>query len=267
MVKISVSHFPEGHQNGQKTSNDTQVLELDAKMFVFDKDGTLLTHDHFIPIVEKRIELLSSKLKLSNDNIESLSCIMGLDPKSKQIIPRGTMFIARKDTQILTEAFLVNLGINRKIVFNKVGEVFEKADKIVNLEDFIHTFPEVPGFLENLKENNVKIAIATHDSTITAINQLKLVEIDNYIDLIIGLDYNESILHKPSPSMLITACNEFELEPGSAVVVGDSVNDVLMGINGGAGLSVGVLTGEHKLEDFKKFNALINSMEDFKFEN
>jgi HAD superfamily hydrolase (TIGR01549 family) len=260
MIKVPNLAISDQDLNELLDKPEQKNLELDAKAFIFDKDGTLLTHDHFVPIMEKRVELLTKHFNLSNDDQNALTRILGFDPDNREIIPRGTMFIAREDTRILIDAFLFEHGIRSRNLKGKIKQIFQDSDEQVELEKFIRTFPDVPEFLERLKSSGAKIAIATHDTTAAAINQLALADIDKYMDLIVGLDYSDNILHKPSPTMLQAVCAEFELEPKDLVVVGDSVNDVLMGIHGGAGLAIGVLTGEHKAKDFKQYSALISKL-------
>ena len=274
MVKITVPTLAVSEQVLRTQPNnpdrpveqDSTNLSLDAKVFIFDKDGTLLTHDHFIPIMEKRLELIVDRYKLTKDQSDALSRLLGLDPNTRQIIQRGTMFIAREDTQILIITYLSELGFRFKQLKKEISNIFQDTDEQIELDKVIRPFPEVPPFLERLKCHGVKIAIATHDTTAAAINQLALADIDKYMDLIIGLDYDDDILHKPSPSMFNKVCSEFEVSPKDCVVVGDSVNDVLMGVRGGAGLAIGVLTGEHTANDFKEFDALISSLDQIKID-
>ncbi|WP_455391477.1 HAD family hydrolase, partial [[Eubacterium] cellulosolvens] len=240
--------------------NTPEKIEFVAQAFIFDKDGTLLSHDHFIPIMQKRVELLQQRYDLSVEDQEQLSRILGLDPVTSEIIPHGTMFIARKDTQILVEVFLAERGFKGSDMRKTVAQVFEEADEQVELVKYIRPLPGVPELLANLKQTGAQIAIATHDNTAAAERQLRVAKLIDNIDLIIGLDYSEKILHKPSPSMLLAACERFEIDPDSAVVVGDSFNDVLMGKNGGAGLSIAVLSGEHVKEDFKEYDAIVDSL-------
>jgi phosphoglycolate phosphatase len=254
---ITDSEIPD---NLKSDITSSEKLEFDARAFIFDKDGTLLSHDHFIPIMEKRIELLTEMFNLSKDDISKLTRILGLDPDTKKIIPHGTMFIARADTKLLVEAFLTDKGFNFSKVKQQVSKVFFDADELVELKNYIKPFPDVPEFLKKFKSHDVKIAVATHDTTAAALKHLSLADLNQYLDLIIGLDYHESVQHKPSPTMLEIACNEFNLKPSDAVVVGDSINDVLMGKNGGAGLSVAVLTGEHQIDDFKDYDAIISTL-------
>jgi phosphoglycolate phosphatase len=238
---------------------DSKKIEIDAKVIIFDKDGTLLSHNHFVPILEKRIELLTGEFKLSTEDQKTLMWITGIDPETHEIIPNGTLYIARVDTQLLIEAFLNEKGFRGSQVRNQVIEIFQRADIEVELEKFIKPLPGVPALLAKLKERGVQLAIATHDNTEAASRQLEVANINQYIDLIIGLDYNESISHKPSPSMLLTACEKFQVTPDETVVVGDSNNDVMMGKNGGA-FAIAVLSGEHKAEDFKNYDAILDSV-------
>lgn len=256
MVKISI---PSSNKEIDKNANR---MEFNVEAIIFDKDGTLLSHDHFVPIMQKRIELLLAQFKLSAPDQDKLTRILGLDPATNEIIQHGTMFIARADTQLLVELFLTELGFRGPKMRAQVAEIFEQADEQVNLENHLRPFPGIPELLAKLKQNGVKIAIATHDSTSAAIRQLTVAKLIENIDLVIGLDYSENILHKPSPSMFLTACTKFDISPGSAAVVGDSKNDVLMGVRGGAGVSVAVLSGEHEASDFLEFDTIIDSVSD-----
>lgn len=255
MKPESIVNTPAGRVTMEK-------IEFDAKAFIFDKDGTLLSHDHFKPIMQKRVELLSEHYSLSEAEQDTIIQLMGLDPATLKIIPQGTMYIARTDTELLVETFLSNKGLRGSSVKSEVSRIFKNADDQIELEKYIQPLPGVPELLAALKRFDAFIAIATHDRTEAAKRQLTIANLEQYLDLIIGLDYDVNILHKPSPSMLLTACNEFALEPHETVVVGDSKNDVLMGKAGGAGLSIAVLGGEHALGDFKVFDAIIESVAD-----
>jgi HAD superfamily hydrolase (TIGR01549 family) len=250
--------------NVKVQSGYEEKLEFNAQLFVFDKDGTLLTHDHFIPIMQKRVELFSKIFQLSSDDEMTLSRVLGLDPETNDIIPNGTMYIARADTQLLVEAFLMECGFTSSEVRNQVQAVFEQADSEVQLENYIKPLPGISELLAGLKKHGAKIVIATHDSTSAAKRQLSVAGLDQYLDLIIGLDFAPQVIHKPSPSMLHLACEKLNSTPDSAVVIGDSVNDVLMGKRGGAGMSIAVLSGEHKTEDFKEYDVIIESVAELK---
>ncbi|CAA7603279.1 HAD-like domain protein [Acididesulfobacillus acetoxydans] len=54
---------------------------------------------------------------------------------------------------------------------------------------------------------------------------------------------------KPAPDLFLLACERLGLEPKECLAVGDSLLDVKMGNAGGAGLTVGVLTGASTVED------------------
>jgi HAD superfamily hydrolase (TIGR01549 family) len=263
MVKILVPKAQKSDQAAQVGTDAADKggnIEFDAKALIFDKDGTLLTHDHFVPIMQKRIELLTEEYGLSDEDQKFLMVASGLDPNTLEIIKKGTMFIARADTELLIQAFLGERGFRDSNVKSQVVNIFHEADLQVELEKYIKPLPGVPELLVSLKQHGAYLAIATHDSTAAAKKQLEIANLNQYLDAIIGLDYNGNILHKPSPSMLLAVCKKFNLEPNETVVVGDSKNDVLMGKSGGAGLSIAVLSGEHKKEDFENYDAIIDSV-------
>jgi phosphoglycolate phosphatase-like HAD superfamily hydrolase len=254
----------EFEKENREQDNLSDEVEFDAKGFVFDKDGTLISHDHFVPIMEKRVELFSKHYKFSDDDSKLFTRILGLDPDTRKIIPHGTMFIARPDTELLIGAFLEERGFRGLEVKTKIKELFLQADKEVDLEKFVRALPGISELLAELKKNGAFTAVATHDRTEAAINQLKIAKLDQYLDLIIGLDYEKNLLNKPSTSMLELACKKAGLRPNEAVVIGDSKNDVLMGIRGGAGLSIGVLSGEHSAKEFVEYDAIIDSVAEIK---
>ena len=137
MVRISVPN--RCSDEGSKEVSEKQ--ELEAKAFIFDKDGTLLTHNHFVPIMEKRLELLIERYQLSDQDKETLSRLLGLDPSTHEIIYYGTMFIARADTQLLIEAFLGEKGYRGLKIHEHVDKIFQDADAQVNLEKYLHISP------------------------------------------------------------------------------------------------------------------------------
>jgi phosphoglycolate phosphatase-like HAD superfamily hydrolase len=61
------------------------------------------------------------------------------------------------------------------------------------------------------------------------------------IDLVVGGD---EVAHpKPDPEMIHLILSRLDIEPSQAVMVGDALNDVQMGIYAGLKASIGVLSG------------------------
>lgn len=76
-------------------------------------------------------------------------------------------------------------------------------------------------FLNDLK-SNFKLAIITNNKNIDYINKAK-----SQIDIPVYLNAK-----KPNPKVLLSACNELDLEPKNVAMIGDRpLSDILGGIN------------------------------------
>ena len=81
-----------------------------------------------------------------------------------------------------------------------------------------------------LKEHGVKIAINTADSRESAIHDLKSVGLLSYVDIMVCGDDPISRV-KPNPHNCQLICEEMGIAPERAVIVGDTMEDISMGLN------------------------------------
>ena len=102
--------------------------------------------------------------------------------------------------------------------------------------------PIRPG-LEALRDRGFLLGIATMDDEHQARDTARGLGIDDLFCFICGADSGHGI--KPDPGMVLAFARELDLAPGEIAMVGDSPRDIHMGINAGAGYSIGVLTGAH----------------------
>ena len=85
------------------------------------------------------------------------------------------------------------------------------------------------------------ISICTSDDRSSTTAAMRNWQIEHLVDYSICADEVE--MSKPDPESLINLCRQAGVMPHECLVVGDTISDIGMGINGGAGLVVGVLTG------------------------
>tara|TARA_B100000575_G_C22906451_1_gene526590 strand:- start:70 stop:768 length:699 start_codon:yes stop_codon:yes gene_type:complete len=102
--------------------------------------------------------------------------------------------------------------------------------------------PDLPKRFNNLRENNIKIALNTGYSVDI---QETLIELLNMREFIDGYISSESVSHgRPEPFMINELMNRFKITDSSQVVkVGDTVADIMEGRNAKCGKVVGVLSG------------------------
>ena len=75
-----------------------------------------------------------------------------------------------------------------------------------------------------------------------------MLRVDHLLDFIAGYDSVEKA--KPAGDMVHAFCRACRLEPREVAVVGDNPHDLEMARSAGAGLAVGVLSGNARGEDF-----------------
>ena len=103
--------------------------------------------------------------------------------------------------------------------------------------------------LKNHKEFN--IGVATNKSRIALNNGLNKHNLNEIFDITLTM---EEARPKPDPDMAIQAMSKFNIEKKSTVIVGDTINDIGLGVNAGIN-SIGVAWGYNSIEMLKNEGA------------
>ncbi|MBO4218495.1 MAG: HAD family phosphatase [Erysipelotrichaceae bacterium] len=92
-------------------------------------------------------------------------------------------------------------------------------------------FPEVPEVLRQLKKEGYKLAVCSSSSQYYVDRAIDLCGIREYLDLAVsGHQFNRC---KPFPDVYYHARDQFDLTSDECLVVEDSVNGILAGLNAG----------------------------------
>ena len=100
-------------------------------------------------------------------------------------------------------------------------------------------YPGVVELLKELKSSDWLIGIATNKSRIGLTNGLAKHNLSGMFDITLSTDEN---IAKPNPAMAIRAMNELGVEKNHCVMIGDTINDIGLGVNAGI-ISIGVTWG------------------------
>jgi len=100
-------------------------------------------------------------------------------------------------------------------------------------------YPGVVELLKELKTNNWLIGIATNKSRIGLTNGLAKHSLSDMFDITLSTDEN---IPKPNPAMAIKAMNDLGVDKENCVMIGDTINDIGLGVNAGI-ISIGVTWG------------------------
>lgn len=103
--------------------------------------------------------------------------------------------------------------------------------------------------LKNHKEFN--IGVATNKSRIALNNGLNKHNLNDIFDITLTM---EEANPKPDPDMAIQAMSMLNIEKKSTVIVGDTINDIGLGVNAGIN-SIGVAWGYNSIEMLKNEGA------------
>ena len=106
-------------------------------------------------------------------------------------------------------------------------------------------FPGMFKLINDLKINKeFHIGVATNKSRIALNNGLKKHNLINIFDITLTMDEAKA---KPDPDMAIQAMSMFNIEKKSTIIVGDTINDIGLGVNAGIN-SIGVAWGYNSIE-------------------
>ena len=105
----------------------------------------------------------------------------------------------------------------------------------------------------------MKIAICTSDSREGTEEFLYRLSLDSFVDLVLCGDDKDSI-SKPNPHNALFICDKLGVEPGQAIMVGDTPADTIMGQRAQLGLTIGVLTGVGDHGDLADADIIVNDV-------
>ena len=106
-------------------------------------------------------------------------------------------------------------------------------------------FPGMFKLINDLKINKkFHIGVATNKSRIALNNGLKKHNLINIFDITLTMDEAKA---KPDPDMAMQAMSKLNIEKKSTIIVGDTINDIGLGVNAGIN-SIGVAWGYNSIE-------------------
>ena len=190
------------------------------RCLIFDFDGTLAdTNAAIVKTYQETFRVMG----LPVPTAEQVTPTIGL--VSEKIFP---ILLPGIDPERIEEG----VKINRKL-FYEVGV------------PLITMFEGVTDVLSCLRERGIRMAIASSRNTPSLEFIVDKLAIRQYFDEIAGAGMVER--HKPAPDMALLICKDLCIQPGDAMVIGDTVFDLGMGINAGC-RTCGVTYGNHSRE-------------------
>lgn len=215
----------------------------DVSLVIFDKDGTLIELYHYwSQMVALRARLICEALGLGEEHEAGLRWALGVDEKAGCLRPDGPVGLKKREIVIKAGTDYLD-GIGRSDTLRLCEQAFERADEISSedLSRFIRPIRGAVSLLGAFRDRGCRVALATVDVSRRARLAMEFMGVSDTLDLIVGGE--EVARSKPDPEMIHLILDCLGANRLQAVMVGDALNDVQMGLNAGLKASIGVLTG------------------------
>lgn len=174
---------------------------------LFDLDGTLLDTAADIGVALNRALAEQCLASLREAQVRALIG-RGVPTLIERAVARLAAAGESSDAALLLERFYFHYAR-----LHELGEIQTRA------------YPGVVQGLAELHALGLSLAVVTNKPRKAAVDLLRRLRLGHWIDLVVGGD--SGMQHKPHPQPLLSACEELEVRPAQALMVGDSLVDVL----------------------------------------
>jgi phosphoglycolate phosphatase len=216
---------------------------IPCRLIIFDKDGTLVDFaTTWVPLIRKRVELLSKALGRDGEMEALLLKSWGIDPENGKIDPRGPCPVSpRSEEIIIGTSVLYQQGYPWDESKQRVIQAFDEADATTDRAKMVKPVAGVRFLLRRLKREGFLLALATNDERVDTDATLAFLGIGHLFDVVVCA--GEVNPPKPHPETVLAICRRLSVLPQEAVFVGDAVGDMIAGKRAGLAFTFGVLEG------------------------
>ena len=211
------------------------------KAVLFDKDGTLIdVNGTWVPFYKA---MLKQEQGLSSAEVETKMIAAGLDPVTNTF--RAGSTLAGGTTRQLVALWWPDTSADEheKITYRLDHEFAPLA-----LSHMTPLMPLPPVF-EALRDLGLQLGVATNDGEVSAKRHMEALKVAHFFTAILGAD--SVAMAKPSGQMVQLFAERAGILPHEIAMVGDNTHDLEEARNGGAGLAIGVLSGNAKRHDLE----------------
>jgi phosphoglycolate phosphatase len=209
------------------------------KGILFDKDGTLIDVNRtWIPLYRT---LLAEKFMAGSEKVKAMLVSAGYDPVADKFISGS--ILACGTTRQLVEVWWPHLDDDGQAqMANSIDHDYAPLART-----YLHPLMDLEPILSSLQSDGYALGIATNDSRVSAKGQMEKLGVARFFQAIIGSD--SVVVPKPSGQMIKHFAEHAGILSDEIAMVGDNTHDLEEAYNGGAGLRIGVLSGNAAHED------------------
>lgn len=213
------------------------------KGVLFDKDGTLIACNNvWGPLY---IDMLTKHFGCDDNQALALVRSTGFDPINGAL--RAGSHMAAGTLDQIMQVWWPDISTNSRA--ERVAFFNENADKTA--KNFVEPLLELAPVFDALHAAGYVLGIGTNDSEVSAKKHLNVLGLQHYFDVVLGADSVAEA--KPSGHMIRRFAELNGLAPAQVAMVGDNTHDIDEARAGGAGLAIGVLTGNSEFADLAPY--------------
>jgi phosphonatase-like hydrolase len=173
----------------------------------------------------------------------------GFDFTLEQVLEAGA---GREKLEAIQNILHVYNGTDDRELAKKIYQVFAAELRTAYKEVAVMPQQHAEKLFVELGKRNIRVILNTGYNLETAqllLEKLGWVKGRDFDDLITASEVSRG---RPNPDMIWLAMSRFEIsDAGEVVKVGDSIIDIEEGRNAGCGLSIGITTGAHSLQQLE----------------
>ena len=212
---------------------------MSIKGILFDKDGTLIeVNGTWVPLYKSG---LPAAFGHSAEEVLELLQRAGYDVETDGF--KAGSVLAAGTTEQLVKVWWPELSPehHRARVYFINNEIAPKA------KTFVKPLMDLAPVFDELHAMGMVLGLGTNDSEASGRSHMTHLDVHHYFDVMIGADSVE--IPKPSGQMIEMFAKATKLEPHEIAMVGDNSHDMDEARAGGAGLAIGVLSGNAGHDD------------------
>lgn len=204
------------------------------KGVLFDKDGTLIdVTGTWVPAYQQLLtEVFADR---DAEEIEAKFIAAGFDPASGAF--RAGSILAQGTTRDIVDVWWPGLdasGVAEKV---KLLDIDYRDLGVRHLKALMPLRP----VLEDLRSMGLRLGVATNDTAGSAVLHMRALDAADLFDIILGAD---SVARpKPAGDMIHAFADAVGIKASEVAMVGDNPHDMETAHDAGAGLAIGVLSG------------------------
>jgi phosphoglycolate phosphatase len=205
-----------------------------VKAILFDKDGVFVDFEKtWTPV----LKIIAADLGEGRDNCVAgqLLELAGFDPESDRFLP-GSVWAAGHADDLVAVWLPMLAGMDRHELYERVE--LRCVEALPQPVLAAHVQRQI---FSDLKAMGLRLGVATNDMAASARATVDRFGLADVFDLVLGYDSVPN--PKPAGDPVMVFAEHCNVLPGEVMMVGDNTHDMHCGRAGGAGVVVGVLSG------------------------